>query len=136
MKAANFRKILLFILVLTVMASLTDTAYAGENVNYDWYEFTFTDENGINITGYISGLGSKFEESIEDIYAIAFKDGDTVWREYLLTDGEWAETGVTYESNPFEAVAGYSEQSELKIQILKYYNEFIKIFYLLILCKF
>ncbi|GEM_PF-4919555 len=128
MRLANFRKMLLFILIFTVMSSITYVAYAEEDADYDWYKFSFTDENGINITAYISGLGSKSGETTEDVYAIAFEEGDTVWREYLLSGGNWSETGVIYESDPFEIMEDYTGQSELKGQMIEYYKMFYEIF--------
>ena len=83
-----------------------------------WYNFSFADENDATVEGYISGLGSKMEEPSEDIYAIAYEEGDVVWKQYKLSDESWNETGIIYAENPFEdtVVAGRVDFDDIQEQ--------------------
>lgn len=62
-----------------------------------WYHYTMTDDMGAPIDVYLT-------LAVDDqniAYRIIKLSDDPYWREYAYENGEWTDTGITYESDPF-----------------------------------
>lgn len=80
----------------------TDTISTGSVKKYDWYKFSEKDSTGMEIDIYMSAVGAALYDSTDPVYAFEKRADETVWHEYVLKNGIWIDTGITYDSNPIE----------------------------------
>lgn len=78
----------------------TDDVGVGFVEKYDWYKFSETLEADITVEGYISDIGGYAGETQDEVYAITKRSDEEVWRQYLLNEEEWVETGIVYSVDP------------------------------------
>lgn len=86
------------------MSDVSDavSVITNESTKPDWYHFTMGDENGYNVEIYLSDIGGSSAESTEIVQAIANKIGESFWKEYMLSEGTWVDTGIAYADDPVQ----------------------------------